>query len=678
MAGDEQADKAQLRLSVALPSGDGGDTLTMQVKVDSNMTVDQAIAVVFSKYMLHEHEHEHEENLELLGLFMSRGSLADLFMEGERTLAEYGLKDRDVLVLKKKPVAINVLVMKTLYVDPTSSLRSQIGALGKKFGYGSAVSASAVLLKPTTSLDSAAFGVKRGACLLDSCDCRGYHFAGEGGPCMNCGHFPASHAHLGLLMGAAEGGDEDAVHYEAMDMSTMLESGDVNEDLPLILKVDPTKVLNSRNYLAVARSKRKGKALQDSAAIPACDSPKLKNWARKLRSIREAQAEFENTNLFGVHLADVMSRPNEIGLVPQFVQRLTEYLEKNALDFVGLFRVSGNQDHVNVLRKIVNMGEELDFADYEIEEVSSLLKQYLQALPDPLLTSHLYTRFITAAAIEDEGLQLQYLGSLVATLPEHNKDLLRFLLAFLTKVVANQEVNKMTSHNVAIVFGPLCLVSKDASDPAAALAHANLITVVVRTLIEKQGAIFEGATFALHTVRALNAYNPPAGDDSYLPVKQNSIIHVFKKDDSIWYGEIDGKVGKFPRSEISKASSKRILRATHMRQPHGDHPHAEHKRKLRPFSVAGLPGRSKSALVGGKKSRRSSTKVENPLFGAKTEMVGPQVATRTLPKGFDPSSFEEYLEDEDFNKLFGCSRQEYLDLPDEQKACLKKQAGVSM
>lgn len=161
-----------------------------------------------------------------------------------------------------------------------------------------------------------------------------------------------------------------------------------------------------------------------------------------------------------------------------------------ALDFVGLFRVSGNQDHVNVLKKIVNMGEELDFADYEIEEVSSLLKQYLQALPDPLLTSHLYSRFINAAGLEDKELQLEYIRALVATLPQHNRDLLKFLVGFLNKVVANEEVNKMSAYNVAIVFGPLCLVSKDATDPAAALAHANLITVVVKALIEQQEAIF--------------------------------------------------------------------------------------------------------------------------------------------------------------------------------------------
>lgn len=204
----------------------------------------------------------------------------------------------------------------------------------------------------------------------------------------------------------------------------------------------------------------------------------------------------------------------------------------------------------------------------------------------------------------------------------------------------------------------------------------------------------------MHTVRALNAYSPPAGDGSFMHVKQNSIIHVFKKDDNTWWGDIDGQVGKFPRSEISKASSKRILRATSTRtvrtllflstslslsqavadiatqQRGSDSTPPDQKKKSRPFSVVGLPGRSRSALAATKKNKRASTRVDNPLFGVTTEMVGPQVATRTLPKGFDPSSFEEYLEDEDFVKLFGCSRQEYLALPDEQKACLKKQAGL--
>ncbi|GAM28464.1 hypothetical protein SAMD00019534_116400 [Acytostelium subglobosum LB1] len=59
----------------------------------------------------------------------------------------------------------------------------------------------------TTTLEEAtqygiAFGVKRGAC-KHPCDCIAYRPDGEqgGGPCLNCGHYPAQHKNLGLATG---------------------------------------------------------------------------------------------------------------------------------------------------------------------------------------------------------------------------------------------------------------------------------------------------------------------------------------------------------------------------------------------------------------------------------------------------------------------------------------------
>eukprot|EP00339_Tiarina_fusa_P008981 CAMPEP_0117081440 /NCGR_PEP_ID=MMETSP0472-20121206/57397_1 /TAXON_ID=693140 ORGANISM="Tiarina fusus, Strain LIS" /NCGR_SAMPLE_ID=MMETSP0472 /ASSEMBLY_ACC=CAM_ASM_000603 /LENGTH=795 /DNA_ID=CAMNT_0004809365 /DNA_START=77 /DNA_END=2460 /DNA_ORIENTATION=- len=43
-----------------------------------------------------------------------------------------------------------------------------------------------------------AFGVKRGRCKADSCDCDTYQpESARGGPCQNCGHWPAQHENLG-------------------------------------------------------------------------------------------------------------------------------------------------------------------------------------------------------------------------------------------------------------------------------------------------------------------------------------------------------------------------------------------------------------------------------------------------------------------------------------------------
>eukprot|EP01094_Clydonella_sp_ATCC50884_P017540 TRINITY_DN306_c7_g1_i1.p1 TRINITY_DN306_c7_g1~~TRINITY_DN306_c7_g1_i1.p1 ORF type:complete len:836 (-),score=304.65 TRINITY_DN306_c7_g1_i1:349-2856(-) len=54
------------------------------------------------------------------------------------------------------------------------------------------------------ALQQGTFGWKRGACKEADCDCERYQAeSGKGGPCQNCGHFPARH----LKLGAASGGE---------------------------------------------------------------------------------------------------------------------------------------------------------------------------------------------------------------------------------------------------------------------------------------------------------------------------------------------------------------------------------------------------------------------------------------------------------------------------------------
>ena len=68
----------------------------------------------------------------------------------------------------------------------------------------SAVSSASRATKAT----NLAFGVARGACGSGGCDCGMYRCDGGGdsggGPCQNCGHFPAAHARLGSGTSGAE------------------------------------------------------------------------------------------------------------------------------------------------------------------------------------------------------------------------------------------------------------------------------------------------------------------------------------------------------------------------------------------------------------------------------------------------------------------------------------------
>ena len=215
--------------------------------------------------------------------------------------------------------------------------------------------------------------------------------------------------------------------------------------------------------------------------------------------------------------------------------------------------------------------------EFDTNVITSVVKQYLQGLPDPILTKVLYPRFITVSNITDPKIQLTYLCSLINSLPPVHLDLLRFLVGFLSKVIAHEETNKMCIQNISIVFGPI-LMQANIEDPKLMLAHANLVTSITKLILSNSATIFAVCKFfywiwsdllmcliqsnahSIHTVKALNPYIPKKGLEGALEVQEGSVIHVFKKDNTIWHGEIDGKVGFFPRSEITRSSKVIIIK----------------------------------------------------------------------------------------------------------------------
>ena len=92
-------------------------------------------------------------------------------------------------------------------------------------------------------------------------------------------------------------------------------------------------------------------------------------------------------------------------------------------------------------------------SDMDFHDRACALKQYLQSLPDCLLTSKFYSRFKTMAKMSDTELQIDYLKCLFVSLPASHRVLLRHLLDLLAHVRKYSEINLMGNDNLAIVFG---------------------------------------------------------------------------------------------------------------------------------------------------------------------------------------------------------------------------------
>ncbi|XP_069022469.1 rho GTPase-activating protein 6-like isoform X1 [Embiotoca jacksoni] len=182
--------------------------------------------------------------------------------------------------------------------------------------------------------------------------------------------------------------------------------------------------------------------------------------------------------------------------VPRVVDSCCQHIEKYGLQTVGIFRVGSSKKRVRQLREEFDRGVDVPLdEEHSVHDVAALLKEFLRDMPDPLLTKELYTASINTTLLDSDE-QQSVMQLLVYLLPACNSDTLHRLLEFLSTVADHahdqqdkdrQEItgNKMTSLNLATIFGPNLLHKQKNSDKEFSVqssARAEESTAVIAVL----------------------------------------------------------------------------------------------------------------------------------------------------------------------------------------------------
>ncbi|KAG4219573.1 hypothetical protein PC116_g31948, partial [Phytophthora cactorum] len=155
---------------------------------------------------------------------------------------------------------------------------------------------------------------------------------------------------------------------------------------------------------------------------------------------------------FGAPLAEAVrfSGPFDANVpLPAVVYRCIQYLDaKNAIREEGIFRLSGSNVVIKQLRERFNTEGDVnlltDDTYYDIHAVASLLKLYLRELPTTILTRDLHMKFVEVTEMSNQREKITSLAGLVQQLPLANETLLKYLIAFLIKIINHADTNKMT------------------------------------------------------------------------------------------------------------------------------------------------------------------------------------------------------------------------------------------
>lgn len=190
------------------------------------------------------------------------------------------------------------------------------------------------------------------------------------------------------------------------------------------------------------------------------------------------------------------------GYVPVVVAKTAMYIKKDGREVDGIFRVSGSTRRVNVLRDVFNLaprfGKDVDWQGFNVHDASSLLRRYLNSLPESVVPLKNYNDFRRPildapqlrAYLENQAALLNpalaegiteiekdeviikqtkdaiaQFQKLIFTLPPINMQLLVYLLDLLSVIALNCESNRMPSYNLSAVFQPTILSNPEHMSP---------------------------------------------------------------------------------------------------------------------------------------------------------------------------------------------------------------------
>lgn len=166
--------------------------------------------------------------------------------------------------------------------------------------------------------------------------------------------------------------------------------------------------------------------------------------------------------VFGAPLGEAVryNSPRDVRVpLPAVVYRCIQYLDaRGAVTEEGIFRLSGSNVVIKQLKERfdnegdINLLEDSQYHD--IHAVASMLKAYLRELPTSILTRDLHLEFVAVTEMNNQADKIVALNELVTRLPQGNATLLKYLIAFLIKIINHADQNKMTVRNVGIVFSP--------------------------------------------------------------------------------------------------------------------------------------------------------------------------------------------------------------------------------
>ncbi|XP_061575544.1 rho GTPase-activating protein 32 isoform X2 [Cololabis saira] len=242
-------------------------------------------------------------------------------------------------------------------------------------------------------------------------------------------------------------------------------------------------------------------SVQNSVPKPVCKKHgKLVTFLRTFMKSRPPPQKLRQRGIlrervFGCDLGEHL---HNSGLeVPQVVKCCADFIEKNGV-VDGIYRLSGISSNIQKLRHEFDSEQIPDLSKdtfrQDIHSVGSLCKLYFRELPNPLLTYQLYERFSEAVSAATDEERLVKIHNVIQQLPPPHYRTLEFLMRHLSRLATFSSITNMHTKNLAIVWAPNLLRSKQIESACfsgtAAFMEVRIQSVVVEFILNNTETLF--------------------------------------------------------------------------------------------------------------------------------------------------------------------------------------------
>eukprot|EP00468_Gymnochlora_sp_CCMP2014_P004404 CAMPEP_0167754398 /NCGR_PEP_ID=MMETSP0110_2-20121227/8245_1 /TAXON_ID=629695 /ORGANISM="Gymnochlora sp., Strain CCMP2014" /LENGTH=774 /DNA_ID=CAMNT_0007640267 /DNA_START=148 /DNA_END=2472 /DNA_ORIENTATION=- len=197
-------------------------------------------------------------------------------------------------------------------------------------------------------------------------------------------------------------------------------------------------------------------------------------------TLKKRHGEIKRTiKIFGSSLSETIAASES--KLPQPVFDCVEFLSEFAVDHEGLFRIPGDAKKVEEFKNMYDTRGKVSLKGNN--EVAGLLKLFFRELPEPLIPYTHYRGFISVPGSSSSTQDLvEKFKVVIATMDINIRNILRYLITFLSEIAKQSDVNKMLPKNLAVCWAPSLMKSDKPNDPST-------IVDIPKTIAATEGLI---------------------------------------------------------------------------------------------------------------------------------------------------------------------------------------------